>query len=97
MERLVAQILDSRLIDASVARVLAGDELWLIVDEVAQSPAVTQAITHQSASFADQVAIEIGERSRRADDRLERGARRLFRRRPRSDDSGGPLPEPGAP
>ena len=64
MDRLVAQVLDSRLVDASVARVLASDELWLVVDEVAQSPAVTEAITQQSAGFADQVAGEVGERSR---------------------------------
>ena len=80
MDRLVAKALESRLVDASVARVLASDELWLVVDEVARSPAVTEAIAHQGAGFADQVAEEVGERSRRADDRLERAARRLLRR-----------------
>jgi hypothetical protein len=39
------------------------------------------------------MAGQLGERSRRADARLERAARRLLRRRPRDDD-GGPLPEP---
>lgn len=82
-ERLVAAVLDSRLADATVARVLASDELWLVVDEIARSPSVTEAIAHQGAGFADQVAGEVGRRSRRADDRLERVARRLLHRGPR--------------
>jgi hypothetical protein len=47
-----------------------------------RSPAVTAAITQQSVGFADQVAGELGERSRQADARLERIARRLLRRHP---------------
>ena len=85
MERLVAQVLESRLVDASVARVLASEELWLVVERVAQSPAVTQAISQQGVGFVDQVAEELGERSRRVDDRLERGVRRFMRRRPAAD------------
>ena len=80
MERLVDQLLTSHVLDASVARVLASEQLWLVVDEIAQSPAVTDAIAHQGVGFADQVAEEVGERSRRADDRLERLARRLLHR-----------------
>jgi len=62
--------------------VLASEELWLVVEEIAQSPAVTAAITQQTAGFADQVAGEVGLRSRRADARLERVARRLLHRPP---------------
>lgn len=82
MERLVAQVLDSRLVDASVARVLASENLWLVVEEVARSPAVADAIAHQGAGFADQVADEVGKRTRNADARLERAARRFLRRPP---------------
>jgi hypothetical protein len=98
MERLVAQVLDSRLLDASVARVLANENLWLVVEEIAQSPAVTDAIAHQGAGFADQVAGEVGRRTRRVDARLDRAARRLLRRHPPPDaDVGGdafPAPQP---
>jgi hypothetical protein len=80
MERLVAQMLESRLLDASLERILASERLWLVVEEVAQSPAVTAAITHQGAGFADQLADEVGERSRRADLWMERLARRLVHR-----------------
>ena len=92
MERLVAQVLDSRLVDTSVARVLASEELWLVVDEVARSPAVTAAISQQGAGFADQIATEVGQRSRRADAWLERAARRMLHRQPPPD-----VPDPATP
>jgi hypothetical protein len=85
MERLVTQLLDSRLADESVARVLADENLWLVVDAIARSPAVTEAIAHQGAGFADQVAGQVGERTRHADDRLESTFRRLMHRHPRPD------------
>ena len=74
--------LDSPAMDRLVARLLESDELWLIVDEIAQSPAVTEAITRQSVGFADQVAGQVRDRSRSADARLERAARRALRRPP---------------
>jgi hypothetical protein len=72
--------LDSPAMDRLVARLLESEELWLIVDEIAQSPAVTEAITRQSVGFADQVAGQVRDRSRSADARLERAARRMLRR-----------------
>jgi hypothetical protein len=93
-ERLVAQMLDSPLLDAAVARVLAGEELWVLVEEIARSPAVTEAIGHQGLGFADQVAGEIGARSRHADARLERMARRLLRRSPTPAAPAPPAPGP---
>ena len=54
--------------------------MWALIDVIAQSPAVTDAITQQGAGFADQVAAEVRERSRSLDARLERGAWRLLRR-----------------
>jgi hypothetical protein len=80
-ERLLVRVLESRLVDEAVQRVLDGEELWLVVDEIAQSPAVTEAIGRQSLSFADQVAGQVRDRSRTADARLERAARRVLRRR----------------
>ena len=96
-ERLVGELFDSRLLDASVARVLASDELWRVVDEIAASPAVTAAITQQTAGFAGQMADEVGVRSRRADARLEGFARRLLHRSQQAVDGGGPDISPAAP
>jgi hypothetical protein len=88
LERVLGRVLESKLVDEAVRRVLAGEELWLVVDEVAQSPAVTEAITRQSVGFADQVAEQVRDRSRNADERLERAARRVLRRRsPESPES----------
>ena len=81
MERLVGRAIDSRLVDETVARLLESEELWVVVEEIAQSPAVTDAITRQSMGFADQVADGVRARSRNADAWLERAARRALRRR----------------
>jgi hypothetical protein len=81
VERLAAQVIESRLLDTIVERLLDSEDLWLLVDEIAQSPAVTDAISHQSVGFADQVAGQVRVRSRRADAGLERAARRLLRRK----------------
>jgi hypothetical protein len=92
-ERLVGRVIESRLLDEAVRRLLESEELWLLVEEIARSPAVTDAITRQSVGFADQVAEGVRVRSRRADAWLERAARRALRRRSIED-----LPEePSAP
>jgi hypothetical protein len=105
LDAAVARVIDSRLLEAAVTRVFAGplfdviverllesDGLWVLIDEVAGSPAVTAAISQQGVGFANQVAGVARERSRTADDRLERLAARLTRRGPRN--AAGPSPEP---
>jgi hypothetical protein len=72
----VAQVIDSRLLDAAitrvidgplfdlvVARLIASDGLWVLIDEIAQSPSVTAAISQQGPGFANQTAAD---RCRRA-------------------------------
>ena len=81
-ERLLVRVLESKLLDEAVHRLLEGEELWLVVNEIAQSPAVTEAITRQSIGFADQVAGGVRGSSRNADAWLERAARRALRRPP---------------
>jgi hypothetical protein len=63
-----------------------------MIDEIAASPAVTAAISQQGLSFADQVGDQMRDRSRKADDWVERAARRLVHRQPRV---GPPEPNPG--
>jgi uncharacterized membrane-anchored protein YjiN (DUF445 family) len=89
-ERLVAHVLESRMVEDASARVVddvlgrlrASEALWTLIDEVAQSPAVADAIAQQGAGFADQVGDELRDRSRHADEQLERAVWRVFRRRP---------------
>jgi hypothetical protein len=80
-ERLVAQVLGSPLLNETVTRLLESEELWLLVDEIARSPSVTEAITSQSATFVDQVTDRVRVSSRDADAWVERAARRIGRRR----------------
>jgi len=80
VERIAAQVIESRLLDTIVERLLLSEDLWLLVDEIAHSPAVTDAIGQQSIGFADQVAGQVRVRSQRADAGLERVARRVLRR-----------------
>jgi hypothetical protein len=97
MERTVGQVIESRLFDQLIVRLLESQELWLLVDEIAQSPAVTEAITQQSLGFADEVADEVNVRTRRADAIAERIARRLLRRRARVEPPQPPPSPAGAP
>jgi hypothetical protein len=80
-ERLVAQVLGSPLLTETVTRLLESEQLWILVDEIARSPSVTEAITSQSAGFVDQVTDRVRVSSRDADAWVERTARRFGRRR----------------
>ena len=83
-EHTVDRVFDQeRLIDETVTRLLESQELWVLVDSIAKSPAVTEAIARQSVGFADQVAEGVRERTQSLDMRLERAARRMARRPPR--------------
>ena len=86
-----AQVALALLEDAATPiadRLLASKDFWRVVLELAESPAVADALARQGAGFADQMAEEVGERTRRADAGLERAARRMLHR--------GPRPGPGA-
>ena len=79
-EQLAARAIESELMDQIVARLLESDDIWLLVDTIARSPSVTEAISRQGMGLADQFAGVVRERSNRADDRIETGLRRLLRR-----------------
>jgi hypothetical protein len=93
-ERLVARVIQGPLLDEAVSRLLESEDLWLMVDVIAQSPAVTEAIGRQSIGFADQVAGAVRDRSFNADERLEFAARRLLRRSRRATPAVEPDPAP---
>jgi hypothetical protein len=81
--QLIDTLFDSGLIDRFLERLLASESLWHMIDEIASSPAVTAAISQQGLGFADQVGDEMRSRSRKADDWMERAARRLIGRQPK--------------
>ncbi len=82
-ERLVARVIQGPLFDEAVARLLESEDLWLLIDTIARSPTVTDAIGRQGVGFADQFAGAVRERTLDADDRLEVAVRGLLRRRRR--------------
>ena len=90
----MVRVMESRLLDETVDRLLDSEELWLLVQEIADSPAVTDAIGRQGIGFADQVAGGVRARSRRADAWLERAARRALRRKPLGELPPGPPVDP---
>jgi hypothetical protein len=88
-KQLIDTFFGSSLFEEVITRLLESKQLWMLVEEIADSPAVTAAVTGQGLGFADQVGGEVRNRSREADDWLERAAHRLRRRRaaaPRVDD-----------
>jgi hypothetical protein len=96
-ERLVAGVIESRLLDQAISRLLESEELWLLVEEIARSPAVTEAITQQSLGFADQVGDDVRRRSDNADAWLERAARRVLHPRRYGDGATGSTDDAAAP
>jgi hypothetical protein len=95
-ERLVGRLIDSRLAETAMLELLENEGLWVLVEEIVQSPAVTAAIGQQGVGLANQVAGAVRQRSVAADNRLERLARRLARRAPRTVAPEGGEPAPAA-
>lgn len=83
IDRFLAGLVDSGTLDRFFDRLMTSDGLWHLIDEVAGSPAVTAAVSQQGLGFADQVGDQVRDRSRKADDWMERAARRLIGRQPR--------------
>ena len=79
--RVADRLLSDGLVEQATTRVLESEDLWFLVEEIARSPAVTDAIARQSVGFADVVAGGVRARSRSADTWLEQRARRVLRRR----------------
>jgi hypothetical protein len=103
LERILSTALAGALPDVVVSRLLESEALWVLVDEIARSPSVTEAIAHQGSGFAEQVAGVVRERSREADGWVEHVAHGLRRRyRSRADaqlleaSKPRPLPDGGA-
>ncbi len=93
-ERIADRILDSALarhvarraadagvVDALLDALAERERFWALIDRVASSPAVSDAIAHQSRSAATDVLDGVRDGAAQADDWLERIARRMAGRR----------------
>jgi hypothetical protein len=88
LERIVAAAFRSALPEEVIEQLLASEAVWILVDEIARSPSVTEAIAHQGTGFLEQVAGKARDRSRRADTRVQRLAQRLSRHGREETDTG---------
>jgi hypothetical protein len=86
VERAIVTVLESELLFESTERALRSEEIGLVLAWIADSPEIRRAVFQQSAGLADVVEGEVRGRSANADDAVERFARSVLRRRPRSDD-----------
>lgn len=77
LERMVAAAFRGPLVEEAVTQLLESQAVWVLVDEIAHSPSVTEAIAHQGSGFLDQVAARLRERSRKADSRVQELAHRV--------------------
>ena len=82
LERLIVTVMESRLIADLTDHVVHSEELQRVVFAVSQSPELRSAIAESSASLAGELADQVRTRTVVADDRAERLARRLLRRKP---------------
>jgi len=80
-QRIAERLIEDGIAEQIVTLLLESKELWVLVDEIARSPSVTEAITHQSVGFVDQVTDSVRDRSRDADTWVQGAARRFARRR----------------
>ena len=99
LERMIAAAFRSALPEEVIDQLLANEAVWILVDEIARSPSVTEAIAHQGTGFLEQVAAKARDRSRHADTRVQRLAQRLSRRRHEDTETGrrGTSPTPQIP
>lgn len=77
LERVLAVAFEGPLVEEAVAQLLESEAIWTLVDEIARSPSVTEAISHQGSGFVDEMAQRLRDRSRRADSRVQELAARL--------------------
>jgi len=83
LDRLITDTLSSQRAKSAVERVLESDELWRLVDRIANSPEVLDAIASATVGLTGVVADEARRRTVTADEYAERIARRLLGRAPR--------------
>jgi uncharacterized RDD family membrane protein YckC len=85
VKRALVDALDSEMVDEVWRRLLASDEAQKLVERIAEAPELRAAISAQSVGLIEDVGHTIGNVTRRADGGLERVARKVLFREPRSE------------
>jgi len=85
VKRALIEALDSELVDEVWLRLLASDEVQRLVERIAEAPEVRAAISAQSVGFVEDIGHTIGDGTEQVDNFIERIARRILFRRPRTE------------
>jgi uncharacterized RDD family membrane protein YckC len=85
VKRALIDALDSEMVDEVWRRLLASDEAQRLVERIAEAPELRAAISAQSVGFIEDVGHTIGDVTRRLDGVIERVARRVVFRKPRTE------------
>jgi hypothetical protein len=80
LERTIASIMESRLIDELTDRLLHSPEMDRIVEYIATSPQVMEAVSRHTQSLAEEMVSDVRRRSQSVDDLAERTVRGWLRR-----------------
>ena len=83
IDRFTTDAISSERTSRVLERTLESDDLWRIVDRIANSPEVLDAIASATVGLTGVVADEARRRTVTADEFAERIARRILRRAPR--------------
>jgi hypothetical protein len=84
VDEVVTATLERDDVQRAVSSALASPELDRVVGHVAASPELREAIASQSTGLAEDMMLDLRERTRRLDDRVEQRIRRLLLRRQRA-------------
>ncbi len=85
IRRALVEALDSEMVDEVWRRMLASEEAQRLVERIAEAPELRAAISAQSVGFIEDIGHTIGNTTRRLDGGVERVARKLTLRAPRSE------------
>lgn len=85
LKRALIEALDSEMVDEVWRRLLASEEAQRLVERIAEAPELRAAISAQSVGFVEDIGHTIGNTTRRLDGAVERVARRIAFRKPRSE------------
>jgi uncharacterized RDD family membrane protein YckC len=84
LKRALIDALDSEMVDEIWRRLLASEETQRLVERIAEAPELRAAISAQSMGMIEDIGRRLGDGARRLDSIVERVARRVLFRRPRT-------------
>jgi uncharacterized RDD family membrane protein YckC len=85
LETTITRAIDSEVADRVWEQILAGEKAQMLVERIAEAPEVRAAIASQGAGLISDLGRQLQQTAAAVDDFLDRIARRLFRRPPRSE------------